>query len=137
MKFAELLTGDWFEWNGRAYIRLKDTIMSLDKRDFGTLYTPLLGNREVKYITAFDYQVKPPYADCGNNEISIKGAPIEVLLEHPFTGSFYVKISPYDPNDPDLVVIRTQGDNQGSLYYSRFLNAKVCIVDTIHLQNYE
>lgn len=137
MKFAELLTGDWFEWNERTYIRLKNTIMSLDKHDFGTLYSPLLENREVKYITAFDYQVKSSYAGCGNNEVSIKDAPIEVLLEHPFTGSFYAKISPYDPDDPDLVVIRTQGYDQGSLYYSRFLNAKVCIVDTIHLQNYE
>lgn len=137
MKFAELLTGDWFEWNERTYIRLKNTIMSLDKRDFGTLYSPLLENREVKYITAFNYQVKPSYAGCGNNEVSIKDAPIKVLLEHPFTGSFYAKISPYDPDDPDLVVIRTQGNDQGSLYYSRFLNAKVCIVDTIHLQNYE
>lgn len=137
MKFAELLTGDWFEWNERAYIRLKNMIMSLDKRDFGTLYTPLLENREVKYITAFDYQVKPTYAGCGNNEVSIKSAPIETLLEYPFTGSFYVKISPYDPDDPDLVVIRTQGDDQGSLFYSRFLNVKVRIVDTIHLQNYE
>ena len=137
MKFTELLTGDWFEWNGRAYIRLKDTIMSLDKHDFGTLYTPPLRNIEVKYITAFDYQVKPAYAGCGNNEVSIKGAPIEVLLEHPFTGSFYTKISPYDPDDPDLVVICTQGDDQSSLFYSRFLNAKVRIVDTIHLQNYE
>lgn len=45
MKFAELLTGDWFEWNERAYIRLKDTIMSLDKHDFGTLYTPLFGKQ--------------------------------------------------------------------------------------------
>lgn len=137
MKFAELLTGDWFEWNERAYIRLKDTIMSLDRRDFGILYPPLWENREVKYITAFDYQVKPSYAGCGNNEVSIKGAPIEVLLEYPFTGSFYVKISPYDPDDPDLVVIRAQGDDQGSLFYSRFLNSKVRIVDTIHLQNYE
>lgn len=137
MKFAELLTGDWFEWNERTYIRLKNTIMSLDKRDFGTLYSPLLENREVKYITAFDYQVKSSYAGCGNNEVSIKDAPIEVLLEHPFTGSFYVKISPYDPDDPDLVVIRTQGYDQGSRFYSRFLNAKVRIVDTIHLQNYE
>lgn len=137
MKFAELLTGDWFEWNERTYIRLKNTIMSLDKRDFGTLHFPLLGNREVKYITAFDYQVQPAYAGCGNNEVSIKDAPIEVLLEYPFTGSFYAKISPYDPDGPDLAVIHTQGNNQGSLYYSRFLNAKVRIVDTIHLQNYE
>lgn len=137
MKFAELHIGDWFEWDKRVCIRLKDMIMSLDKRDFGTLYTLIQEDREVRYITAFDYQVKPSCAGCGANEISIKNAPIEALLEYPFTGTFYAKISPYDPDDPDLVVIRTQGNDQGSLYYSRFFHSKVRMVDTMRVQMFE
>ena len=41
MVFSDLRMGDWFEWNRRIYIRLKDMIMSLNKDDFGTLYAPL------------------------------------------------------------------------------------------------
>ena len=57
MVFADLRMGDWFEWNRRIYIRLKDMIMSLNKDDFGTLYSPLYSEQEVKYITVFDYDV--------------------------------------------------------------------------------
>lgn len=137
MKFAELRTGDWFEWDNKPFIRLKCDVMSLSAGDFGMVYPPLIDEREVKYLTAFDYQVKPSYAGCGSNEISIKSAPIEIMLEYARFGSLYVKISPYDPSDPDLVVIRTQGDDQGSLYYSRFLDARVRIVDKMCVRIFE
>lgn len=137
MKFADLRTGDWFEWDKRIYIRLKNMIMSLDKSDFGTLYAPLFAEREVKYITAFDYDATAELDRFKKiTDLNADEAPFNMLLKSS-QGNFYVKISPYNPGDRDMIAVNTVSDNQGRLVHSKYFINRLDVVDKMRVNLFE
>lgn len=137
MKFAELHIGDWFEWDKRVCIRLKNMIMSLNKRDFGALYTPIMENREVRYITTFDYDATAKIANFTKiKNLDANETPFTMLLKSS-SGRFYVRISPYDPGDRDLVVISAPNDNQGTLVHSKYFINKFDVVEKVRVNMLE
>lgn len=137
MKFAELRTGDWFEWDAHIYIRLKDMIMSLDRRDFGALYEPIMENREVRYITTFDYDATAEIANFTKiKNLDANEVPFNMLLKSS-GGRFYVRISPYNPGERDLVIISTPNDNQGTLIYSKYFIDKFDVIKKMRVNLFE
>lgn len=137
MKFTELLTGDWFEWNGRAYIRLKDTIMSLNKGDFGALYTPLYSEREVKYITVFDYDASTELEKFNKTKnLNADEVPYNMLLKSS-SGNFYVKIDSFMPDERDMVVVNTTSPLQGAFVYSKYFTHQFDIIDKMRISLFE
>ena len=120
MVFSDLRMGDWFEWDKRIYIRLEDMIMSLNNDDFGTLYTPLYSEQEVKYITVFDYDASAELERFNKTKnLNADEVPYNMLLKSS-GGNFYVKISPYIPGERDMVVVNTKGHFQGAFVYSKY-----------------
>lgn len=137
MKFAELRVGDWFEYDKRVCIRLKNMIMSLDRRDFGTLYMPIREDREVNYITAFDYDATAEINNFNKTKnLDPKETPFNMLLKSS-SGRFYVKISPYISGAPDLVIINAPNDNQGLFVHSKYFINKFDVVDKAHVNIFE
>lgn len=137
MTFADLRMGDWFEWDKRIYIRLKNMIMSLSKGDFGALYAPLYSKREVKYIASFDYDASIELERFNKTkDLNANEAPYNMLLKSS-CGIFYVKISPSIPGERDMVLVNTPGVNQGALVYSEYFRNRLDIVDKMRINLFE
>ena len=137
MIFADLRMGDWFEWNRRIYIRLKDMIMSLNKDDFGTLYAPLYSEQEVKYITVFDYDMSTELEKFNKTKnLNADEVPYNMLLKSS-SGNFYVKINPYIPGERDMVVVNTTSPLQGSFVYSKYFTHQFDIIDKMRISLFE
>ena len=137
MIFADLRMGDWFEWNRRIYIRLKDMIMSLNKDDFGILYAPLYSEQEVKYIIAFDYDASAELEKFNKTKnLNADEVPYNMLLKSS-SGNFYVKINPYIPGERDMVVVNTKGHFQGVFVYSKYFTHQFEIIDKMRISLFE
>ena len=137
MVFSDLRMGDWFEWDKRIYIRLKDMIMSLNKDDFGTLCVPLYSEREVKYITVFDYDASTELEKFNKTKnLNADEVPCNMLLKSS-SGNFYVKISPYIPGERDMVVVNTKGHFQGAFVYSKYFTHQFDIIDKMRISLFE
>lgn len=137
MTFADLRMGDWFEWDKRIYIRLKNMIMSLSNGDFGTLYAPLYSKREVKYIASFDYDASIELERFNKTkDLNANEAPYNMLLKSS-CGIFYVKINPSIPDERDMVLVNTPGANQGALVYSEYFRNQLDIVDKMRVNLFE
>lgn len=139
MVFSDLRMGDWFEWDKRIYINLKDRIMSLNKDDFGTLYAPLYSEREVKYITVFDYDASAELEKFNKTKnLNADEVPYNMLLKSS-SGNFYVKINPYIPGERDsnMVVVNTKGNFQGALVYSKYFTHQFDIIDKMRISLFE
>ena len=137
MIFGDLRKGDWFEWDKRIYIRLEDMIMSLNNDDFGTLYTPLYSEQEVKYITVFDYDASTELERFNKiKNLNADEVPYNMLLKSS-GGNFYVKISPYIPSERDMVVVNTKGHFQGAFVYSKYFTHQFEIIDKMRITLFE
>lgn len=137
MVFSDLRMGDWFEWDKRIYINLKDMIMSLNKDDFGTLYAPLYSEREVKYITVFDYDASTELKKFNKTKnLNADEVPYNMLLKSS-SGNFYVKINPYIPGERDMVVVNTKNHLQGAFVYSKCFTHQFEIIDKMRISLFE
>lgn len=137
MVFADLRIGDWFEWDKRIYIRLNGMIMSLNKDDFGALYTPLYSEREVKYITVFDYDASTELKKFNKTKnLNVDEVPYNMLLKSS-SGNFYVKINPFMPGERDMVVVNTTSPLQGALVYSKYFTHQFDIIDKMRISLFE
>ena len=139
MTFAELRMGDQFEWDKRIYIRLKDMIMSLNKGDFGTLYTLLDSELEVKYITVFDYDASTELEKFNKTKnLNADEVPYKMLLNSS-GGNFCVKINSFSimPNERDMVVVNTTSTNQGTLVYSKYFTHQFDIIGKMRIRLFE
>ena len=137
MVFSDLCMGDWVEWDKRIYIRLKDMIMSLNNDDFGTLYAPLYSEREVKYITVFDYDASTELEKFNKTKnLNADEVPYNMLLKSS-GGNFYVKISPYIPSERDMVVVNTKGHLQGAFVHSKYFTHQFEIIDKMRISLFE
>lgn len=137
MTFADLHVGDWFEWDEQIYIRLKDMVMSLNKGDFGTLYTPLSSEQEVKYITVFDYDASTELEKFNKTKnLNADEVPYKMLLKSS-GGNFCVKIHSFMPDKRDMIVVNTTSTNQGALVYSKYFAHQFDIIDKMRISLFE
>lgn len=133
MTFADLHIGDYFLLIDKPYIRLQEYIMSLDKGDFGLVYTMPSGSCPVEFLSSFEYKPNPYLAvdsDINPNNVPIDKAPSYMLLQSVNTNSLYVKIKAFYGTGDNLIYVKTLM-HQGSFCDSARTSINVRIVDAM------